>query len=126
MRVDINTDAGESFGRWKIGDDESLLPYVSSANVACGAHAGDPLAMERMAAACARHGVGLGAHPVFRTSRDLGEGMRMSPSEIEAFMMYQIGALRIFAEYYGTPLTHVKPTARSTTWLPWMSPTRRQ
>lgn len=110
MRVDINTDAGESFGRWKIGDDESLLPYVSSANVACGAHAGDPLAMERMAAACARHGVGLGAHPGFPDLQGFGRReMRMSPSEIEAFMMYQIGALRIFAEYYGTPLTHVKP-----------------
>jgi UPF0271 protein len=110
MRVDLNTDTGESFGRWKICDDESLLLYVSSANVACGAHAGDPLVMDSIAAACARHGVGIGAHPGFPDLQGFGRReMRMSPSEIESFMMYQIGALRAFAEHYGQALTHVKP-----------------
>lgn len=110
MRVDLNTDTGEAFGRWKICDDEALLPYVSSANVACGTHAGDPLVMESITAACARHGVGMGAHPGFPDLQGFGRReMRMSPAEIEAFMMYQIGALRVFAEYHGQPLTHVKP-----------------
>jgi UPF0271 protein len=110
MRVDVNTDTGEAFGRWKICDDESLLPYVSSANVACGAHAGDPLVMESITAACARHGVGIGAHPGFPDLQGFGRReMRMSPGEIEAFIMYQVGALRVFAEHYGKTLTHVKP-----------------
>jgi UPF0271 protein len=109
VRVDVNTDTGESFGRWKMWDDESLLPYVSSANIACGAHAGDPLVMDSMTAACARHRVGIGAHPGFPDLQGFGRReMRMSPSEIEAFMMYQIGALRVFAESHGQVMTHVK------------------
>lgn len=110
MRIDINTDTGESFGRWRMGDDESLLAYVSSANIACGAHAGDPVVMDRVAAACAEKGVGAGAHPGFPDLQGFGRReMRMSPSEIESFVMYQIGALRVFVESKGRTLTHVKP-----------------
>lgn len=110
MRIDLNTDTGESFGRWRIGDDESLLSFVSSANIACGAHAGDPLVMDRMAAVCKEKGVGIGAHPGFPDLQGFGRReMRMSPAEIEAFMMYQIGALRVFGESCGQALTHVKP-----------------
>lgn len=110
MRVDINTDMGEAFGRWSICDDEALLPYVSSANVACGAHAGDPMVMDRIASACARLGVRIGAHPGFPDLQGFGRReMKMSPAEVEAFVMYQIGALRVFAEHHGQALTHVKP-----------------
>lgn len=106
----MNTDTGESFGRWTICDDESLLSYVSSANIACGAHAGDPVVMDRMAAACAEKGVGIGAHPGFPDLQGFGRReMRMSPGEIEVFVVYQIGALRAFAESRGQNLTHVKP-----------------
>lgn len=109
MRIDVNTDTGESYGRWRLGDDESLLTYVSSANVAGGMHAGDPVVMDRTVAACVRSGVAIGAHPGFPDIQGFGRReMKMSPAEIEAYVMYQVGALRAFAESQGAPLTHVK------------------
>jgi UPF0271 protein len=108
-RVDVNTDTGESFGRWRLGDDESLLSHVSSANIACGLHAGDPLVMDRTVAACVERGVAVGAHPGFPDLQGFGRReMKMSPAEVEAFVVYQAGALRAFLESRGSGMTHVK------------------
>ncbi len=108
-RIDVNTDTGESFGRWRLGDDASLLSHVSSANVACGMHAGDPLVMDRTVAACVEKGVAVGAHPGFPDLQGFGRReMKMSPPEVEAFVVYQVGALRAFLESRGTGMTHVK------------------
>jgi len=108
-RIDVNTDTGESFGRWRLGEDESLLTYVSSANVACGMHAGDPVVMERTVSACAANGVAVGAHPGFPDLQGFGRRqMKMTPSEVEAYVIYQVGALRAFTESRGLGLTHVK------------------
>lgn len=108
-KIDVNTDTGESYGRWRLGDDESLLTYVSSANIACGMHAGDPPAIDKMVAACVDAGVAIGAHPGFPDLQGFGRReMKMSPTEIETFVMYQVGALRVFAESRGAGLTHVK------------------
>lgn len=108
-KIDVNTDTGESYGRWHLGDDRSLLTYVSSANIACGMHAGDPPGMDGVVAACVENGVATGAHPGFPDLQGFGRReMKMSPSEIEAFVMYQVGALRVFAESRGAGLTHVK------------------
>ena len=108
-RIDINTDTGESFGRWKLGDDESLLRWVSSANVACGMHAGDPLVMDSTVAACGKHGVSVGAHPGYPDLQGFGRReIRMTAAEIEAYMLYQIGALNAFLEARQMKMTHVK------------------
>lgn len=109
MRIDVNTDTGESYGRWQLGDDARLLPYVSSANIACGMHAGDPVVMDKVVADCAARGVAIGAHPGFPDLQGFGRReIRMSPAEVESFVMYQVGALRVFAESRGVGLTHVK------------------
>jgi len=108
--VDLNMDVGESFGRWTLGEDESALPHVSSANIACGMHAGDPLVMERTVRICSDKGISPGAHPGFPDLQGFGRReMRMTPSEIEAYILYQIGALREFVESFGLELSHVKP-----------------
>ncbi len=110
VRVDLNTDTGESFGQWKMGDEEALLSHVTSANVACGMHAGDPMVMARMTRLCAEKGVAAGAHPGFPDLQGFGRReMRMSPLEIETFVMYQIGALKVFTHDAGLRMTHVKP-----------------
>ena len=108
--IDLNTDTGESFGRWKLGDDDLLLSNVTSANVACGMHAGDPVVMDRVCTSCAEKGVSIGAHPSYPDLQGFGRReMRMTPSEIESFIVYQVGALRAFAHSLGQPLIHVKP-----------------
>ena len=109
VRIDVNTDTGESFGRWHLGDDTRLLSYVSSANIACGMHAGDPVVMDKVVSDCAKSGVAVGAHPGFPDLQGFGRReIRMSPAEVESFVMYQVGALRVFAESRGAGLTHVK------------------
>ena len=108
--MDLNADVGESFGAWVMGDDAGVLESVTSANVACGFHAGDPRVMERTVALCARKGVALGAHPGFHDLRGFGRRpLSVEPAEIEADVLYQIGALGAFAHAFGFPLTHVKP-----------------
>lgn len=110
LYVDLNTDTGESFGRWTLGDDDLLLSSVTSANVACGMHAGDPVVMDRVCKTCAEKGVSIGAHPSYPDLQGFGRReMRMTPSEIESLVIYQVGALRAFAHSVGKPLTHVKP-----------------
>lgn len=110
MRIDLNCDMGESFGRWELGEDEALLSVVTSTNIACGFHAGDPLVMQhavRMAAMC---GVSIGAHPGYPDLQGFGRReMCMAPDEIEAFVLYQVGALAAFCRAQGVELIHVKP-----------------
>lgn len=110
MRIDLNTDLGESFGAWTMGDDEAMLDIATSANVACGFHAGDPIVMHRTMALARDRRVDVGAHPGFL---DLwGFGRRPiqgeSPADIEKILVYQIGAARAVAEAVGWRLTHVK------------------
>ena len=110
MKIDLNCDMGESFGRYQLGNDELLMPHVTSANIACGYHAGDPLVMDRTVRLAARHGVGVGAHPGFPDLQGFGRRpMGLSPDEIEAFVLYQVAALAGFARAAGVELIHVKP-----------------
>lgn len=109
LYIDLNMDAGESFGRWLLGDDEKALPHVSSANIACGLHAGDPLVMEKTMLICRENKVSPGAHPGFPDLQGFGRrNIKMNPKEIEAYVMYQVGALKVFAEDIGLKLSHVK------------------
>jgi UPF0271 protein len=112
-RVDLVADLGEGFGPYRMGDDEALLDVVTSANVACGFHAGDPRVMDATVAACARRGVGVGAHPGFPDL--VGFGRRtidMTPHEVRTDVLYQLGALDAFARVHGTRLRHVTPHGR--------------
>ncbi len=110
MKVDLNCDMGESFGRYQVGDDEAMMPYITSANIACGYHAGDPLVMDRTVRLAAKHGVGVGAHPGFPDLMGFGRrAMQLSAEEIENYILYQVGALAAFARAAGVELVHVKP-----------------
>lgn len=108
-RVDINSDIGESFGVYKIGMDEEIVKYISSANIACGFHAGDPIVMANTVERCAKNKVAVGAHPGFPDL--LGFGRRnidVSPTDVKNYIIYQIGALQAFAISNGIKLQHVK------------------
>jgi UPF0271 protein len=108
--MDFNCDMGESFGNYQLGEDEKIIKYISSANVACGFHAGDPVVMRKTVALAKEHKVAVGAHPGFRDL--VGFGRRMMKAErmeIENDILYQIGALKIFVEAQGMKLQHVKP-----------------
>jgi UPF0271 protein len=108
--VDFNADLGESFGRWTLGDDAALLPLISSANVACGFHAGDPSVIDTTVAACRDAGVAVGAQPAYPDLQGFGRrSMMLSPREIEQAVLYQVGAVAAFCAAHGVPLTHVKP-----------------
>ena len=108
--IDLNCDMGESFGAWRMGDDEAILAVVSSANVACGLHAGDPGTMRRTVQAAAAQGVAIGAHPSLPDLAGFGRReMRVSPEETYELVVYQAGALAAFAHTAGTALHHVKP-----------------
>ena len=110
MKIDLNCDMGESFGRYRLGNDEALMPHITSANIACGYHAGDPLVMDATVRLAVRHGVGVGAHPGFPDLQGFGRrAMRLSPEEVEAFVLYQVAALAGFARAAGVELAHVKP-----------------
>lgn len=108
--VDLNCDIGEAFGRYGLGEDEAVLASVTSANIACGLHAGDPLVMERTVRLAVAHGVRIGAHPGYPDLQGFGRRvLEMSTEEVEAFMLYQIGALAGFCRASGVELAHVKP-----------------
>lgn len=110
MSIDLNADAGESFGPWGMGRDDLLFPYLTSANLACGFHAGDPQTMKRSVELAQKTSVTVGAHPGFFDH--LGFGRReiaMKPEEIESDIIYQIGALSAFLKVQGMTLHHVKP-----------------
>ena len=110
MQLNLNADLGESFGAWKMGDDEALLAIVDSANIACGFHAGDPLVMRNTVRAARNSGTSLGAHPAFPDLQGFGRrAMQMAPAELEAAVLYQLGALAAMAAAEGARLSHVKP-----------------
>jgi UPF0271 protein len=110
MKIDLNCDCGESFGPWQMGDDPALLPHVTSANIACGAHAGDPTTMRRTVRLARDLGVGVGAHPGFPDLQGFGRRvLDMTPAEIADSVVAQIGALYAIARAEGVELTHVKP-----------------
>lgn len=109
-RVDLNCDLGESFGAYVIGMDDKVIPHITSANVACGYHASDPVVMEKTVALCKTHSVAVGAHPGFPDLMGFGRReMRLSPAEAKACMLYQMGALEAFCRAAGVKLAHVKP-----------------
>lgn len=108
--VDINADIGESYGAWTMGDDAALMPLISSANIACGFHAGDANTMTKTVALCKQHGVAIGAHPSFPDLHGFGRReMHFPLPEIHAMVLYQLGALAAIAQAQGTKLHHVKP-----------------
>ena len=109
MRIDLNADVGESFGAWSLGEDEALIPSVTSINVACGAHAGDPRTIDRTIALAIEHGVAVGAHPGYPDLAGFGRrAMDLPPDDIEASVLYQVAAVAGFARAHGTVLRHVK------------------
>jgi UPF0271 protein len=109
-RINLNADLGESFGAWTMGRDAEMLQLVDSANVACGFHAGDPLVMRKTVATARRHGVSIGAHPSFPDLQGFGRRrIDMAPAELEAMVVYQIGALQGMAMAEDHRVTHVKP-----------------
>lgn len=108
--VDLNCDLGESFGRWEMGMDEKVIPLVSSVNVACGMHAGDPLVMRDRVRLALASGVAVGAHPGYPDLQGFGRrDMGLSADEVYAFVLYQVGALAGFVRAQGGALHHVKP-----------------
>ncbi|MFC9057870.1 LamB/YcsF family protein [Streptomyces sp. NPDC057074] len=108
--IDLNADLGEGFGRWRLTDDEGLLSVVTSANVACGFHAGDPATMRRVCELAAERGVTVGAQVSYRDLAGFGRrAMDVPPAELAAEVAYQIGALAVFARAAGTRVAYVKP-----------------
>ncbi|MDP4725703.1 MAG: LamB/YcsF family protein, partial [Desulfobacterales bacterium] len=97
-QIDLNSDVGESFGNYKLGLDEELIPLISSANIACGFHAGDPSVLRRTVVLARDHGVAVGAHPGLPDLMGFGRrAMEVSPEEIRDYVTYQVGAIQAFA-----------------------------
>jgi UPF0271 protein len=110
MAVAINCDMGESFGLYKMGDDEGIMPYITVANVACGFHASDPVVMHKTVRLAKQHGVKVGAHPSLPDLQGFGRReMKIPRAELTDILIYQIGALRGFLEAEGMVLNHIKP-----------------
>ena len=109
MRIDLNSDLGESFGPWTMGADEALMSSITSANIACGFHAGDPGVMRKTIALAAAHRVAIGAHPGFPDLVGFGRReMQVSPGDVEDMVLYQVAAIAGVAAAAGVPLQHVK------------------
>lgn len=107
--IDLNCDMGESYGAWHMGNDEAVLSFVSSANVACGFHAGDPSTLRKTVAAALKHGVAVGAHPGLPDLAGFGRRvMQITPQEAYDIVVYQVGALAGVAASQGARLHHVK------------------
>lgn len=108
--MDLNADLGESFGRWTLGEDERLVVHITSANLACGFHAGDFRVMEATMALCRRAGVAVGAQPGYPDLLNFGRRpLPFEPDEVESLVRYQIGALEAFCRAHGVEMQHVKP-----------------
>lgn len=108
--VDLNSDLGESFGRYTIGNDDKIIPLISSANVACGYHASDPVVMGKTIAMAKEAGIRVGAHPGFPDLMGFGRrNMNVTPAEAKAYVLYQLGALDAFCRVNGVKMQHVKP-----------------
>jgi UPF0271 protein len=110
VSVDLNADLGESFGTWKLGDDEAMLGLVTSANVACGFHAGDPATLSASCTEAARRGVRIGAQVGYRDLAGFGRRfIDVTAEDLRADVIYQIGALQALAHVAGSAVTYVKP-----------------
>lgn len=110
VAVDLNADLGEGFGVWRLGDDDAMLDVVTSANVACGFHAGDPAGLARTCAAAARRGVRIGAQVGYRDLAGFGRRfIDVTPEDLTADVVYQIGALQALAHAAGSSVSYVKP-----------------
>ncbi|RDC63971.1 5-oxoprolinase subunit PxpA [Adhaeribacter pallidiroseus] len=108
--VDLNCDLGESFGAYQLGNDEAILPYISSVNIACGFHAGDPTVMKKTVHLALQHGIAIGAHPGLPDLVGFGRrALAISPEEAYDMVVYQVGALAGFVKAAGATLHHVKP-----------------
>lgn len=108
--IDLNCDLGESFGVYRLGLDQEIIPAITSANIACGWHAGDPLVMNRTVRLAAGHGVSCGAHPGYPDLLGFGRrAMEVGRDELKCYLIYQIGALDGFCRAHGVALRHVKP-----------------
>ncbi|GAC1638494.1 MAG: 5-oxoprolinase subunit PxpA [Herpetosiphon sp.] len=124
MQIDLNCDCGESFGAWTKGEDTAILPHVSSTNIACGGHAGDPITMRATVRLAKLHGTAIGAHPGFPDLQGFGRRfVDLTPAEVSAHLLAQVGALAAIATAEGLSLTHVKPhgalynhAARTPSW----------
>ena len=109
-RIDLNADVGESFGRWTLGNDAELIPHVSSANVACGFHAGDPGGIRRTIRLARAAGAAVGAHPGFPDLAGFGRrAISIEPGDLEDLIVYQLGAVAGLAAAEGVQLSHLKP-----------------
>lgn len=109
-KIDLNSDLGESFGAYTLGMDEQLMDYITSANVACGWHAGDPGVMQKTLHAAVQKGVAVGAHPGYPDLLGFGRReMKITPDEAYTYILYQLGALDAFARVEGCTIQHIKP-----------------
>lgn len=110
MTIDLNCDMGESYGNYQIGNDEAIFPYITSCNIACGFHGGDPLTIEQTIQQALAHGVRIGAHPSYPDLMGFGRrNMDLSVEELSALIKYQVSALKGMTESLGGQLTYVKP-----------------
>ncbi|GAA6822449.1 5-oxoprolinase subunit PxpA [Helicobacter pylori] len=110
MKVDLNCDLGESFGNYKIGNDENIIPVITSANIACGFHAGDAQVMKNTVKLSQENNIGIGAHPGLPDLQGFGRrNMDLSPQEIYDIVVYQLGAINGFCTIHNAKLNHVKP-----------------
>ena len=118
-QVDLNCDLGESFGRYQLGEQKEILKYVTSANIACGFHAGDPTVMRDTVKLAIEHGVKIGAHPGLPDLNGFGRrNMNITPQEGYDMVVYQIGALQAFLTIHKETMQHVKPMGPYTRWHP--------
>lgn len=109
-KIDLNCDLGESYGAFKVGNDAGIMPFIASANVACGFHGGDPLTIAKTVQIAKRHNVAVGAHPSFPDLMGFGRReMHLTEEELKSVIIYQVGALQVFTEIAGIALQHVKP-----------------
>lgn len=109
-RIDLNCDMGESYGIYTIGSDSQVAPYITSANIGCGWHGGDPLVIDNTIKLCKKYGIGIGAHPSLPDQMGFGRrNMDISCDEASAYIIYQVGAMQGFAKANGVNLVHVKP-----------------
>lgn len=110
LSVDLNSDLGESFGTYRLGESDELFDIISSANIACGMHAGDPMVMDRTVRKCVEKGVAIGCHPGYPDLQGFGRRpMALSPNEVYNYVLYQLGALDAFVRKYGTKIQHLGP-----------------
>jgi len=110
LQIDINCDLGESYGAFKVGNDEKIMPHITSANIACGFHAGDPITIMQTVNLAKKHNVAIGAHPSYPDLLGFGRReMQLTSEEVKHYTIYQISALHGFAKIAGISLQHIKP-----------------